>query len=78
MRLVVPGAEGGAESILYAATVAEPGTYSGPQGPGEARGAVGPARLSPSAADEDLARRLWAVSEELTGVTFDALTGQTP
>ena len=70
MRLVLPGSEGGAQSILYAATVAAAGSYSGPQGPGEVRGRVGPAKLSPFATDEDLARRLWTVSEELTGVTF--------
>ena len=69
MRLVLPGAEGGAEAILYAATVAAPGSYTGPQGWGEVRGGVGPAKLSRLATDEDLARRLWARSEELTGVT---------
>ena len=73
MRVVLPGSEGGAEAILYAATVAEPGSYSGPQGPGEVRYGVGPARLSSLATDEDLARRLWAVSEELTGVTVGPL-----
>lgn len=71
MRLVLPGSEGGAESILYAATVAGPGTYTGPQGRGEVRGGVGPARLSPLASDEDLARRLWEASERLTGVTVE-------
>ncbi|WP_270889402.1 oxidoreductase [Pedococcus sp. 5OH_020] len=71
MRLVLPGAEGGAEAVLYAATVAAPGTYTGPQGRGEVRGRVGPARLSRLATDEDLAGRLWTVSEELTGVRFD-------
>jgi NAD(P)-dependent dehydrogenase (short-subunit alcohol dehydrogenase family) len=75
MRVFLPGSEGGAEAILYAATVAEPGSYSGPQGRGEVRGGVGPARLSGLATDEDLARRLWSVSEELTGVTFAALDG---
>ena len=70
MRLVLPGSEGGAQSVLYAATVAVPGSYSGPQGPGEVRGTVGPAKLSRFATDEDLARHLWAISEELTGVTF--------
>jgi NAD(P)-dependent dehydrogenase (short-subunit alcohol dehydrogenase family) len=68
MRLVLPGSEGGAESILYAATVAAPGSYTGPQGPGEIRGKVGPAKLSRHATDEDLARRLWTISEDLTGV----------
>jgi len=70
MRLVLPGSEGGAESILYAACAAAPGSYSGPQGPGEVRGKVGPARLSHLAGDENLARRLWSTSEELTGVRF--------
>ncbi len=71
MRLVLPGPEGGAESILYAATVAAPGSYTGPQGPGEVRGKVGPARMSALATDEDLARRLWTLSEELTGLTLE-------
>lgn len=71
MRLALPGADGGAESVLYAATEAEPGSYSGPQGPGEIRGRVGPAKLSPLAQDEELAAKLWALSEELTGVNID-------
>jgi NAD(P)-dependent dehydrogenase (short-subunit alcohol dehydrogenase family) len=71
MRLVLPGSEGGAEAVLYAATVAAPGSYTGPQGLGEVRGKVGPAKLSSLASDPDLARRLWTVSEELTGVPFD-------
>lgn len=70
MRLLLPGSEGGAEAVLYAATVAAPGSYTGPQGPGEVRGWVGPAKLSRLATDEDLARRLWTLSEELTGVTI--------
>ncbi len=71
MRIVLPGSEGGAESVLYAATVAAPGSYTGPQGAGEVRGKVGPAKMSRLATDEDLARRLWTVSEELTGVTIE-------
>lgn len=70
MRLLLPGSEGGAEAVLYAATAAAPGSYTGPQGPGEVRGGVGPAKLSRLATDEDLARRLWTLSEELTGVTI--------
>jgi NAD(P)-dependent dehydrogenase (short-subunit alcohol dehydrogenase family) len=71
MRLVLPGSEGGAESILYAATTAPPGSYTGPQGRGEVRGGVGPAALSTLASDEELAQRLWSVSEELTGVSVE-------
>jgi hypothetical protein len=32
---------------------------------------VGPAKLSTLATDPDLARQLWTLSEELTGVPFD-------
>ena len=71
MHLILPGAEGGAEAILYAAVVAAPGSYSGPQGWGGVRGGVGPAQPSRLALDESLARRLWTVSEDLTGVTFE-------
>ncbi len=70
VRALFPGPEKGAEGILYAATVAEPGSYSGPTGIGETRGAVGPAKRSRWAQDETLADLLWQRSEELTGVTF--------
>jgi NAD(P)-dependent dehydrogenase (short-subunit alcohol dehydrogenase family) len=71
MRLALPGPEQGAEPILYAAAEADPGSYSGPQRWGGIRGGVGPARIGSLARDPALARRLWTVSEELTGVTFD-------
>ncbi len=72
MRVVASGPAGGAAPILYAATEASPGSYTGPRGFRELRGGVGPARLSPHASDPDLARRLWERSVELTGldVTF--------
>ncbi len=69
-RLVFPGPEKGAEAILRAATVAEPGSYTGPTGIGETRGPVGDAKRSQWSRDEALASALWARSEELTGVTF--------
>ena len=56
--------------MLYAATEAAPGSYSGPTGLRETRGPVGEARLSRWAQDETLAALLWERSEELTGVTF--------
>jgi NAD(P)-dependent dehydrogenase (short-subunit alcohol dehydrogenase family) len=71
--LIAQSEEMGALPTLYAAT--EPGlpggTYAGPDGIGEQRGH--PQIVSPSGAarDEDLARRLWEVSEEMTGVRFD-------
>jgi NAD(P)-dependent dehydrogenase (short-subunit alcohol dehydrogenase family) len=62
--------EMGALPQLFAATEPglESGTYVGPDGPGEQRGH--PTIVSPNgrARDEDTARRLWQVSEELTGV----------
>lgn len=77
-RVVLQSAARGAEPTLYAATVAGPASYSGPQhfrrGPRRFRGwrgPAGPAALHPRARDEELARRLWERSEELTGVRFD-------
>jgi NAD(P)-dependent dehydrogenase (short-subunit alcohol dehydrogenase family) len=62
--------EMGALPVLYAATEPglEGGTYAGPDGIGEQRGH--PKIVSPNrvARDEGSARRLWDVSEELTGV----------
>jgi NAD(P)-dependent dehydrogenase (short-subunit alcohol dehydrogenase family) len=70
-RALFQGAEAGAEPTLYAATEAAPGSYSGPQSLRETRGKVGPARLNPLAQDEMLAGKLWSLSEDLTGVTYD-------
>jgi NAD(P)-dependent dehydrogenase (short-subunit alcohol dehydrogenase family) len=61
----------GARPTLYAATAAEPGSYTGPTWLRETRGPIGPARRSEPAQDEKLARRLWHVSEELTGLRYD-------
>ena len=61
----------GALPTLYAATADVPGgAYVGPDGPGEFRGR--PTIVSPNgrARDPEAARRLWEVSEELTGVRF--------
>jgi NAD(P)-dependent dehydrogenase (short-subunit alcohol dehydrogenase family) len=60
----------GARATLYAATRATPGSYTGPRRIGETRGAIGAARRSSQAQDEKLARRLWQVSEELTGFRY--------
>jgi len=69
-RVVFQSAAAGAEPVLYAAGVAAPGSYSGPQWPGGMRGPAGPARRSPVAANSTLAAPLWDVSEELTGVEY--------
>jgi NAD(P)-dependent dehydrogenase (short-subunit alcohol dehydrogenase family) len=61
----------GALTTVYAATMDLPGnTYIGPHGPREMHGwpaSVGRSRL---ASDPDLAKALWEMSEELTGVRF--------
>ncbi|MEA2448200.1 MAG: hypothetical protein QOG63_132 [Thermoleophilaceae bacterium] len=65
----------GALPILYAATQDIPGAaYAGPGGYREFRGAPTLVGMTRSAADPDTARRLWEVSEELTGVSFEFAT----
>lgn len=72
-RLIAQSAEMGALPVLYAATYPglEGGTYVGPDGIGEQRGYPKPVGMSRAARDEAVAKRLWDVSEELTGVHFD-------
>lgn len=69
-RVVCQSAKAGAGPTLYAATTATPGSYSGPQHFRESRGGVGPAKRSRTAQDPQLARDLWRVSEELTGLHY--------
>jgi NAD(P)-dependent dehydrogenase (short-subunit alcohol dehydrogenase family) len=69
--LVQQSAEAGAAPTLFAATRDLPGaSYVGPDGFGEVRGRPTLVGRTTQAADPDLARRLWTLSEELTGVTF--------
>jgi NAD(P)-dependent dehydrogenase (short-subunit alcohol dehydrogenase family) len=70
LKVVFQSPKAGAEPTLYAATAADPGSYTGPQSLGESRGKPGPAKLSRLARDEALAAKLWSVSEDLTGVRF--------
>jgi NAD(P)-dependent dehydrogenase (short-subunit alcohol dehydrogenase family) len=71
--------EGGALPTLYAATADIPGnSFAGPGGFMEARGKPKLVGRTSAAKDMDVARRLWEVSEELTGVSFPlnaAVTG---
>jgi NAD(P)-dependent dehydrogenase (short-subunit alcohol dehydrogenase family) len=60
----------GARPVLYAATLAAPGSYTGPQRLRETRGELGPARLSACACDPSLARQLWLTSEAMTGFRY--------
>ncbi len=63
----------GARPILFAATSPEarPGGYYGPGGIAELRGAPARALIMPQARDEAAAARLWKVSEQLTGTSFE-------
>ncbi|MBJ3783681.1 oxidoreductase [Devosia sediminis] len=69
--LFQPAAQG-ALPTLYAATApeAEGGGYYGPDGLGETRGYPARSRVPEGALDGAVARRLWEVSEELTGASF--------
>ena len=67
-------AAAGAIPLLYAATAprVRPGEYYGPQGALELAGPSGVAGVAKKAQDRELARRLWDVSVELTGVSWPA------
>jgi NAD(P)-dependent dehydrogenase (short-subunit alcohol dehydrogenase family) len=70
-RLLGQSEEGGALPTLYAATAEIPGnSFAGPGGFMEQRGPAKRVGRSSAAQDMDVARRLWEVSEELTGVRF--------
>jgi NAD(P)-dependent dehydrogenase (short-subunit alcohol dehydrogenase family) len=62
----------GARPILFAATSAEakPGSYYGPGGIGELRGAPATALIMPQARNPATASKLWDVSEKLSGTSF--------
>jgi len=63
--------EMGALPVLYAATEDIPGgSYAGPDGFMEQRGHPRLVGRSRAASDEETARRLWELSEELTGTSF--------
>jgi NAD(P)-dependent dehydrogenase (short-subunit alcohol dehydrogenase family) len=71
-RLAAQDVEIGALCQLYAATDpgAEGGHFIGPEGPGEARGYPTLVQPVSRARHPETARRLWRISEELTGVRF--------
>ena len=63
--------EEGAWPTLYAATADLPGNaYVGPDGMGEMRGHPTVVDRTDAAQDAETARRLWELSEQLTGVRF--------
>ena len=69
---IAQSADMGALPTLYAAThpEVEGGAYVGPDGWFEMRGYPRLVDCTPAARDEEAARRLWTISEELTGVPF--------
>jgi NAD(P)-dependent dehydrogenase (short-subunit alcohol dehydrogenase family) len=70
-RVLAQDEDGGALPTLYAATADIPGnSFAGPGGFMEQRGAPKLVGRTDAAKDADVARRLWDVSEELTGVRF--------
>jgi NAD(P)-dependent dehydrogenase (short-subunit alcohol dehydrogenase family) len=75
--VMAQSADMGALPTLYAATEPglEGGSYIGPDGIGEFRGHPHVSSPSRAARDEHLAERLWAASEELTGVRFEPAAG---
>jgi NAD(P)-dependent dehydrogenase (short-subunit alcohol dehydrogenase family) len=74
-KIALQSAAMGALPTLRAATdpAVVGGEYFGPDGLGEQRGHPRVVGRSRRAQDEDVARRLWEVSEELTGVRYTAL-----
>lgn len=74
-RILAQSAAMGALPTLYAAAAPEVrgGEYIGPDGMAEMWGNPARAKRSAAAQDKNVAARLWTVSEQMTGVHFDAL-----
>jgi NAD(P)-dependent dehydrogenase (short-subunit alcohol dehydrogenase family) len=70
----------GCLTSLYAATAPglRGGEYIAPGGRGHERGAPAPARPPQRALDPAVARQLWEISADLTGVDFSALNSPDP
>jgi len=70
-RVLAQDEHGGALPTLYAAVADIPGdSFAGPAGFMEVRGGAKLVKRTDAAKDADVARRLWDVSEQLTGVRF--------
>ena len=70
-RLFAQTDEAGARPILFAASQDLPGaSYVGPDGFGEQRGYPTLVGRAAAASDVEMAKRLWTLSEQLTGVEF--------
>ena len=75
-RILAQGADKGALPTLYAATApgVDGGSFIGPDGVLEARGHPTFVDATRRAQDPEAGRRLWEVSEELTGVRYEIPT----
>lgn len=80
MKSYVPGPEVACEPIMLAALgeQVKNGDYYGPGGFLEIKGAPAPAKVNKLARDEDICQRLWALTEEMTGVQFLSTGGVRP
>jgi hypothetical protein len=76
-RRLAAAAAQGARPILFAATAPQVhgGDYIGPAGRSGLGGPPARVRSSDRSHDPELARRLWQVSEEMTGVRFNLPAG---
>ena len=73
-KVIAQSDEQGARPTVFAATAdVPPAAYVGPDGFQESRGNPTLVGRSAAASDADTARRLWELSETLTGVAFPAL-----
>lgn len=72
-NLLAQSARDGAvpEALAAAGVEAQHGAYYGPTGLGEAIGPVGDGCVNRAARDVDAGQRLWQLSEELLGITWD-------
>jgi len=74
-RIVGHGVDQGILPTLFAATQDIPGgTFIGPKGFRQLRGFPGIVKSSKNGTNEEFGRRLWELSESLTGVRLDCET----
>ncbi len=72
-KLMAQSSSAGAvpEVLAVAGNEAKNGAYYGPTSFGDSRGPVGESRVSDAARDQEAAARLWALSENLLGITWN-------
>ncbi len=72
VKIIGQSAAAGALPQLMAATMpgVAGGQYFGPRGWKETKGPPGPGKIEPQALDAEVAAKLWAASETMTGVVF--------